>query len=221
METKKFQLVKDIPGALLETYLSAGQIAVDSELQGLRLGRDQVCLVQLCDPAGNVCLVQIQAPKAPKNLARLLTDENTLKVFHYALSDVAFLKASLDIAVKPFHCTKVMSKLVRTYTDAHGLRHLVQEHLGTVMNKESQSSDWSRGDLTPIQLEYAANDVLYLLPVYNWLLEMVRARGKLPSGITAEDLNAQSQAVLPTLVNLFLSGYGDRDGGWETGLFAH
>ena len=218
---KKYQVVNDIPDKLLAVYLAAGEIAVDSELQGLKLGRDQVCLVQLCDRAGNVCLVRPLGRKAPPNLKTLMTDRGTTKVFHYALSDVAFLREGLGIAVRPFRCTKVMSKLVRTYTDQHGLRHLVAEHLGIELDKENQTTDWFREDLSPSQLQYAANDVLHLLAVYDWLMDMIHKRGKLPSGLTATQLHERSQAVLPTLVDLLRSGYGDRDRGWDTAVFTH
>lgn len=219
--SSEFKVVPDIPDQVLKHYLAQPEIAVDTEMQGLRLGRDQVCLVQLCDRDQQVCLVRIDAPTAPPNLTKLLTAPGTLKVFHYALTDVAFMQKSLGITVQPFACTKVMSKLARTYTDQHGLKDLAREFIGLEMDKASQTSNWARLDLSPAQLKYAANDVLYLLEIYDNLRELVRTRGTMPSGITLEALNERSQAMLPGLVALLLNGYGDRDGGWETSLFNH
>jgi ribonuclease D len=215
------RVVPDIPDKLLEQYLQSKEIAVDTEMQGLRLQRDQVCLVQLCDRNKNVCLLQPPGRDAPPNLKRLLTHPQTTKVFHFALSDVAFLRVGLGIHVAPYRCTKVMSKLIRTYTESHGLRALVQELMGVELDKEQQTSNWSTKNPTQMQLRYAANDVLYLLPVYDTLMEMMESRGPLPSGATALELNEASQAFLPTLVELLINGYGDRDNGWETSVFVH
>jgi len=216
-----FKVLPDIPEKTLKSYLSQEDIAVDTELQGLRLGRDHVSLVQLCDRKQEVCLVRPNLSKPPPNLKKLLTHPKTVKVFHYALSDVAFLKSSLGVEVHPFRCTKVMSKLIRTYTDKHGLKQLVKEFIGLELDKDEQSSNWQRKDLTQAQLQYAANDVVYLLRVYDGLNLMLKDRGKLPSGIKAVELNEHSQKMLLTMVELLLNGYGDRDQGWETSLFLH
>ena len=211
----------DIPDELLKTYLRSDVVAIDSELHGLRLVRDQVCLVQISDRERNVCLVRPNAPAAPKNLKKLLEHPGTIKLFHYALTDVAFLRQSLDVRVFPFHCTKVMSKLVRTYSNSHSLKELVFELIGVEMDKHPQQTNWSQPELTQKQLEYAANDVLHLIPAYDTLNKMLAARGALPSGITAVELNESCQAFLPTLVELILNGYGDKDHGWETSLYNH
>ena len=120
-----YALTSDIPDNLLESYLQESEIAVDTELHGLRLFRDEVCLVQICDDKNNVSLIKPKNNQAPPNLKRLLSDPNVTKVFHYAISDVAFIKTSLNIEVNPFCCTKVMSKLIRTYTQDHGLKNLI------------------------------------------------------------------------------------------------
>ena len=215
------RVVQDIPDKLLETYLQSKEIAVDTELQGLRLRRDEVCLIQLCDRNKNVCLLQPTPHKPGPNLKKLMTHPNTIKVFHFALTDVAFLRVSLDIQVHPYRCTKVMSKLIRTYTESHGLRALVQELMGVELDKEQQTSNWSVKNPTQMQLRYAANDVLYLLPVYDTLMEMLENRGPLPTGTTALELNEAAHACLPTIVDLLINGYGDRDNGWESSLFVH
>jgi ribonuclease D len=219
--TTEYKLVPDIPDALLRTYLKQSEIAVDTEMQGLRIGRDHLCLVQLCDRQSNVSLIRVQPPEAPPNLKTLLTHPGVLKVCHFALTDVAFIRNSLGIVVTPFCCTKVMSKLARTYTEKHGLLNLAADLLGMEMNKENQQTDWSVGELTPSQLQYAAGDVLHLLAIYDILRRKMERRGKMPTGVTAVELNERAQACLPTLVELLLNGYGDRDQGWETSLFSH
>lgn len=220
-EPDKYTLAADIPDAQLEAYLAQDIVAVDSELQGLKMWRDQVCLVQISDKDRNVCMVKIKAPKLPPNLSKLLTDPSTTKIFHYAVADVAFMRSSLNVAVHPYRCTKVMSKLVRTYTDSHNLKALVRELVGVELEKQEQSSDWSREELSQEQLKYAASDVVYLVDVYNRLDKMIADRGKLPTGITLKELNENCQACLPNLVDILLNGYGDKDRGWETTLFLH
>ena len=116
-----YNLIPDIPDDIIGSYLSEPEIAVDTELHGLRLFRDEVCLVQICDDKNNVSLIKPKNNQTPPNLKRLLTYPDLIKVFHFAISDVAFIKTSLNIDVKPFCCTKVMSKLIRTYTQDHGL----------------------------------------------------------------------------------------------------
>ena len=216
-----YNLTSDITDNLIESYLSESEIAVDTELHGLRLFRDEVCLVQICDDKNNVSLIKLNNNQAPPNLKRLLTDPNITKIFHFAISDVSFIKTSLNIEVDPFCCTKVMSKLIRTYTSDHGLKDLILEVHGKQINKEQQQSNWDSDILTDKQLEYAANDVLYLIKIYRKLLEMMHKRSPLKSGITISDLNQKAQSILPTLVGLMINGYGDKDGGWGSSLFFH
>ena len=216
-----YKLASDIPDNLIESYLSESEIAVDTELHGLRLFRDEVCLVQICDDKENVSLIKPENNQTPPNLKRLLSDPQVTKVFHFAISDVSFIKTSLNIEVDPFCCTKVMSKLIRTYTQDHGLKDLIFELHGKQINKEQQQSNWGSGKLTVKQLEYAANDVLYLIKIYRKLLDMMQSRSPLKSGITISQLNQQAQSILPGLVGLLIHGYGDKDGGWGSSLFSH
>jgi len=216
-----YSLVTDIPDKLLESYLKEPEIAIDTELHGLRLYRDEVCLVQICDDKNNVCLVKPKNNHAPPNLIHLLTDHEVIKVFHFALSDVAFLKTSLNVKVTPFRCTKVMSKLIRTYTGDHGLKDLSLELLGHDKNKDQQQTNWSQQKLTDMQLEYAANDVIHLIQIYRKLNDMMSARSPLSSGSTVIELNNTAQSMLPGLVELLIHGYGDKDGGWECSVFSH
>ena len=138
-------------------------IAVDTETQGLSMVRDKLCLVQLSAGDGDAHIVQMdrQSYDCP-NLKALLSDPNIEIIFHFARFDVAILKRDLDIDVNPIFCTKIASALVRTYTDAHGLKNLCKELLNVDLSKQQQSSDWANESLSDAQLEYAASDVLYL-----------------------------------------------------------
>ena len=216
-----YSITSDIPDNLLELYLSEQEIAIDSEFNGLRLYRDEVCLIQVCDDKKNVSLVKPDTNKAPPNLKQLLTDPGVIKIFHFAISDVVFIKTSLDIEVAPFCCTKVMSKLIRTYTQGHGLKDLCLELLGHELNKEQQQTNWSQNDLTQKQLEYAAKDVLDLIQIYHKLSQMMVNRPSLSTGTTIRELNNKAQSMLPGLVELLIHGYGDKDGGWGCSLFSH
>ena len=216
-----YTLSEDISDKLLEMYLAEPEIAIDTELHGLRLYRDEVCLVQICDDKKNVSLVKPEHKQIPPNLKRLLTDQNVIKVFHFALSDIAFFKTSMNIDVTPFRCTKVMSKLIRTYTQGHGLKDLSMELLGHDLNKDQQQTNWAQNDLSFKQLEYAANDVLELIQIYRKLTEMMDNRPPLSSGRTVNELNIKAQAMLPGLIDLLVNGYGDKNGGWESSLFTH
>jgi len=216
-----YTLSADISNKLLEMYLAEPEIAIDTELHGLRLYRDEVCLVQICDDKKNVCLVKPEHKQIPPNLKRLLTDQHVIKVFHFALSDIAFFKTSMNIDVGPFRCTKVMSKLIRTYTQGHGLKDLSMELIGHDLNKDQQQTNWAQNNLSSKQLEYAANDVLELVQIYRKLTEMMDNRPPLSSGTTINELNIKAQAMLPSLIDLLINGYGDKNGGWESSLFSH
>ena len=138
-------------------------VAIDSETMGLDPRRDRLCLVQLSAGDGHAHLVQIhKGQKRAPNLERLLADPNVLKIFHFARFDVAALFNAFGVVTAPIYCTKIASKMVRTFTDRHGLKNLVQEFAGLDISKQQQSSDWGAQDLSAAQLDYAASDVLYL-----------------------------------------------------------
>jgi ribonuclease D len=151
-------------------------VAVDTETMGLVTKRDRLCLVQLCSDDGEVHLVQIQKNRQhlSENLKKLLTDESVLKIFHYAKFDISILNYTFGIKVTPVYCTKIASKLVRTYSDRHGLRNLCKEVLGADISKQEQSSDWGREKLSPEQLKYAAGDVVHLHKLKIVLDEMLK-----------------------------------------------
>ena len=158
-----------------------GSVAIDTETMGLAIKRDRLCLVQMCSEDGQTFLVQIQKNKQDqaKNLKRLLTDESVLKIFHYARFDVAILNYTFGINVHPIYCTKIASKLARTYTDKHGLKNLCKDMLGIELSKHEQSSDWGQDELTAEQLKYAEGDVLYLHKLREILNEMLIREGKI------------------------------------------
>ncbi|MEK9660843.1 MAG: ribonuclease H-like domain-containing protein [Alphaproteobacteria bacterium] len=195
----------------LPTDLDLGtSIAVDTETMGLSLQRDRLCLVQLSAGDGTAHLVQFGPDDdyAAPNLKRLLGDADVLKLFHFGRFDVAMLQHHLGIVAAPLYCTKIASKLTRTYTDRHGLKDLCRELLGVDLSKQQQSSDWGAPELTREQLDYAASDVLFLHELKERLDAKLERLGR-----TA--LAAECFAFLPTRVALDLAGWE------ETDIFAH
>lgn len=173
---ENFQIVEeDIPQETLERYLQSETLAVDTETMGLIPSRDRLCLVQLCDRSGYVSAVRIsRGQKEAPRLKQLMEAVQVLKVFHFARFDVAQLRYQLGIECQPIFCTKIASKLARTYTSSHGLKSVVQELEGIELDKTAQSSDWGNAkNLSEEQLSYAANDVRYLLKVYEKLKAML------------------------------------------------
>ncbi|HTO40443.1 MAG TPA: hypothetical protein VL026_05650 [Rhizomicrobium sp.] len=195
----------DLPGDL-----DLGPIvAIDSETMGLSYVRDRLCLVQLSAGDG-VCHAVQFAPGAydAPNLKRLLTDPKVLKLFHFARFDVAMFQRYLGVTTAPIYCTKIASKLVRTYTDRHGLKDLVKEVLSVELSKEQQSSDWGAPSLTERQLSYAANDVAYLHRLRNALDVMLAREGRTALAQACFDF-------LPARTKLDLLGWDEVD------IFAH
>ena len=217
----KYLIHDDIPEVIFNNFMKLEKIAVDTELHGLTMNRDQICLVQLCDQEEQVCLVRPNRGAGYSRLKALMENKDVLKVFHFALTDVAFFKTSLNIEVTPFCCTKVMSKLIRTYTQNHGLKDLHMELLNIQMEKEQQQTNWAESDLSQNQLKYAANDVLRLLEIFERLQKMIISRNRLPGGKRISELNETAQSMLPGMVELLVHGYGDLDRGWQTSLFSH
>ncbi len=170
----------DLDNASMARYLAADAIAIDTETMGLVIGRDRLCLVQLCDPQGYVTAVRVeQGQTAAPNLQRLLEAEDITKVFHFARFDVAQFRYTFGVKTTPIFCTKIASKLARTYTSSHGLKSLVLELTGTELDKSAQSSDW--GDLDSLsaqQLSYAANDVRYLIDAQTKLTQMLKRENR-------------------------------------------
>lgn len=184
-------------------------VAVDTETMGLRPGRDRLCVVQLSAGDGTAHLVQLrQDSYAAPNLVRLLGDTERLKLFHFARFDLAVLKAYLGVDCRPVWCTKIASKLVRTFTDRHGLRDLCRDLIDVDISKQQQSSDWGAATLTREQMSYAAGDVLYLHRLKERLEEMLQREGRLALAEVCFDF-------LPTRAALDLAGWPEED------IFAH
>ena len=176
-EPETFQVFdKDINDSCLNLFSKASRLAIDTEAMGLIHGRDRLCLVQICDPDDNVACIRIhiEQTSAPK-LQSIMEEKSIEKIFHFARFDVAALASGLEIKVEPIFCTKIASRLARTYSPRHGLKEVVMELVGVELDKQAQSSDWGRvEELTEKQLAYAANDVRYLLPARERLELMLR-----------------------------------------------
>ena len=194
----------------LPDHISFGaSVAVDTETMGLNPLRDRLCLVQLSAGDGNAHLVRFNmGDYAAPNLKRLLNDASVTKLFHFGRFDIAVLKHYLGVEITALYCTKIASRLVRTYTDRHGLRDLVKDILGHDLSKQQQSSDWGDPNLSEAQLKYAASDVLHLHALRNRLDEMLAREGR-------TEIARACFAFLPKRVELDLLGWPDMD------IFSH
>jgi ribonuclease D len=201
-----FQHEGDLPA---DALASATAVAVDSETMGLRLGRDPLCVVQLSDGHGDAHVVQLRRPAydAP-NLKRLLTDPAVTKIFHFGRFDIAMFWLHLGVMTTPVYCTKIASKLARTYTDRHGLKDVTKELLGIDLSKAQQSSDWGAAKLSDEQVAYAASDVLHLHALRARLDEMLAREGR-------DGLARACFEFLPHRALLDVAGWEDDD------IFAH
>jgi ribonuclease D len=186
-----------------------GAVAVDTETMGLDPRRDRLCVVQLSPGDGSADVIQIApgATDAP-NLKRLLADTSVLKIFHFARFDIAVLAKTFGVMPQPLYCTKIASRLSRTYTDRHGLKDLVRDLLGIDLSKQQQSSDWGAEQLSEAQMSYAAADVLHLHALKSRLDAMLAREGR-------EELAAACFRFLPDRARLDLAGWGAED------IFSH
>ena len=186
-----------------------GAVAIDTEAMGLDLHRDRLCLVQVSPGDGSADVIQIPAgPGAAPNLTKLLADATVLKIFHFARFDLAVLHKHLGIMAAPIYCTKIASRIARTYSDKHGLKDLVRELLGIDLSKQQQLSDWGAESLTDAQLAYAASDVLHLHALKEKLDASLLREGR-------ADRAAACFRFLPDRVRLDLAGWAGED------IFAH
>jgi ribonuclease D len=202
-------VVKLYRGDLPADFDAGTSIAIDTETLGLKPGRDKLCLVQISTGDGNAHLVQVDRSTydAP-NLKALMANPKVLKIFHFARFDVAVMKHYLGVDTSPLYCTKIASKLVRTYTDRHGLKDLIKELLGIELNKQQQSSDWGSHVLSEAQKQYAALDVVYLHEVKQRLDQMLEREGRASLAKTCFEF-------IPTRAALDLIGWSEED------VFAH
>ncbi|MFZ0730184.1 MAG: ribonuclease D [Methylovirgula sp.] len=196
-------------GDLPDGFEVGDSVAIDTETLGLVLNRDRLCLVQVSGGDGTAEIVQIAAgQKHAPNIERLLADRKVTKLFHFARFDVAILYKSFGVMPAPLYCTKIASKLTRTYTDRHGLKDLVRELLGIDLSKQQQSSDWGAATLSEAQLTYAAADVLHLHALRAKLDAMLAREGRIELANACFDF-------LPTRAKLDLLGWADSD------IFSH
>ena len=194
----------------LPDNLSFGDcVAIDTETMGLKPVRDRLCLVQLSSGDGNAHIVQLaQRDFAAPNLKTLLSDQTVTKLFHFGRFDIAVLRQYLGVLCSPVYCTKIASRLTRTFTDRHGLKDLCRDVLGIAISKEQQSSDWGADNLSEAQLAYAASDVLHLHALRSALNGMLEREGR-------TELAAACFDFLPARAELDLAGWP------ETDIFAH
>ena len=184
-------------------------VAIDCETMGLNPKRDRLCVVQLSSGDGHAHLVQVAKGQiAAPNLCRMLEDPNVLKLFHFGRFDIAAMMAAFGVLTAPVYCTKIASRMSRTYTDRHGLKNLLQELLSVDISKQQQSSDWGAEQLSKAQVEYAASDVLYLHRLRERLNEMLIREGRMELAQSCFDF-------LPTRAELDLAGWSESD------IFAH
>ena len=184
-------------------------VAIDCETMGLNPKRDRLCVVQLSSGDGNAHLVQVaKGQTSAPNLCRILEDPNVLKLFHFGRFDIAAMFEAFGALTAPVYCTKIASRLIRTYTDRHGLKNLLQELLSVDISKQQQSSDWGAKNLSKAQVEYAASDVLYLHQLRDSLNKMLIRESRM-------DIAQSCFDFLPTRAQLDLAGWPDTD------IFAH
>jgi ribonuclease D len=197
----------DLPD--LSHYSGIRAVAIDTETMGLSLSRDRLCVVQLSPGDGSADIVQIaRDPADAPNLKQLLADASLLKIFHFARFDLGMLEKTFGVMPAPVYCTKIASRLARTYTDKHGLKDLVREVLGHEISKQQQSSDWGASGLSDAQVSYAAADVLYLHALKDRLDAMLAREGRAA-------LAEACFRFLPERVRLDLAGFAGED------IFAH
>ena len=198
---------EDLPS---DMRFGEGPIAVDTEAMGLNPARDRLCLVQLSDGSGNEHLVRFAKDSnfAAPTLKALLSDRNRLKIYHFARFDVGIMQHYLRIMAAPLYCTRTASRLVRTYTDRHGLKELVKEMLNVDLSKQQQTSDWGAAEISDAQREYAASDVRYLHQLKEKLDERLVREGRVQLAQSCFDF-------LPNRALLDLAGWAEQD------IFAH
>ena len=200
--------IKLYRGDLPADFNPGPSIAIDTETLGLNPRRDRLCVVQISTGDGNAHLVQIDPKQPAPRLKAVLEDPEVLKIFHFARFDVAVLKHSLGADTAPLYCTKIASKIARTYTDRHGLKDILKELLGIEANKQQQSSDWGSHVLSDAQKQYAAQDVIYLHELKQRLDQMLEREGRMT-------LAQACFQFIPTRTALDLGGWGEED------VFAH
>ncbi|MBF0447538.1 MAG: ribonuclease D [Magnetococcales bacterium] len=199
-------LLDDLDEERYNCYMNSRHLAVDTETQGLQIKRDRLCLVQMCNEDGVITLVQMRTFNAPR-LRQVMESPKVEKIFHFARFDLASMRHWLNCHVAPVFCTKIASRLVRTYTDGHGLKDITRELMGISLDKQQQSSDWAAEELSAEQIDYAVSDVLHLIEMKHKLMAMLEREGRTQMAQACMDF-------LPHRVTLDLNG-------WEEDIFSH
>jgi ribonuclease D len=205
--SKPLVLLDDLDEERYECYMGSQFLAVDTETLGLQVKRDRLCLIQMCNEDGVTTLVQTKNYDAPR-LIKVLESQKVEKIFHFARFDLAALRHWLGCQVAPAFCTKIASRLVRTYTDGHGLKDITRELLGIELDKQQQSSDWASDTLSEQQISYAASDVIHLVEMKHKLVAMLQRDNRTQLAKVCMDF-------LPHRVSLDLAGWDEQD------IFSH
>jgi ribonuclease D len=192
----------DLSPEIASEFESSKELAVDCEMMGLNPERDRLCVIQIMAEKGTVVLVQVNEAEGAPRVRQLFENPGIRKIFHFARMDILFLQRRIGIDVRNLYCTKTASRLARTYTDRHGLKEVVRELTGEVIDKTNQSSDWGRAELTPDQIYYAADDVRYLFEVKRQLSAILVREGR-------EELSERCFEFLRTRRDLDLAGFGE------------
>lgn len=200
-------LLDDLNPDRQRIYLESRHLAIDTETMGLKTKRDRLCLVQMCNEDGVITLVQTRGFQAPR-LKEVLESDKVLKIAHFARFDIAAIKHWLGVDLNPVFCTKIASRLTRTFTDRHGLKDVTAELLGIELDKEQQSSDWAAEQLTDKQIAYASADVIHLVAIKERLEFLLKREGRM-------ELAEACMRFLPQRVALDLAGWEEAD------IFAH
>lgn len=191
---------KDLPDDIYEALRNQKELAVDCEMMGLNPWRDRLCLIQIASEDGVCVLVQVDEKESPTRIREIFENPAVEKIFHFARLDCLFLRMRLNVQIKNVFCTKIASRLGRTYTDRHGLKEVVKEFTGESLDKQVTSSDWGSNKLTDEQLNYAASDVIYLFAVKRGLMEILEREGR-------TELLRASLHYLPHRIELDRLGY--------------
>jgi ribonuclease D len=198
---------RDLSDDELNRLLEAKIVAVDCEMGGLNPYRDSLYLIQLCDPNGTVNIIKTRDWLSATNLKELFVSVGVMKVFHFAIMDCGFILNHCKVSIQNPYCTKIASKLARTYSNTHSLSSLMEDFLKVKPDKTCQTSFWGWDEISKEQKEYAENDVRHLLTIRQRLEEILAVKGMLPTGISYLEMNTLCQGFIPSLVHLWVNGW--------------
>lgn len=198
---------EDLTTAHMDSIFEKKEVAIDTELSGLHPGRDHILLMQIYSGDKDVWFFRSKDWKKSKNLIRIFTDNSIRKIFHFALADCSFILRDFRIEVNNPYCTKIASKIARTYSSQHNLSVLLKEFIDIKIDKSFQSTYWGHPELSDEQLSYAKNDVLWLFKIRDKLEDILIKKGELDTGITYTELNKRAQNAIPLLVQLWINGW--------------